>query len=95
MADVVMQKGKKYRVNARIAYRYPEMVTLVPSDLSQKMGPNTPTISVALGTKEVRRVLPATASRPEQEMVSKPATQDQLKYLYEVEKHPHIEQYEE
>ena len=91
-------KKKMYRVMPRIAYRYPQMVTIVPLDLSQRVGvggQEIPVVSIALGTKEVKRVLPATLERPETEIISKPATQEQLKYLYEVEKHPHIEEYEE
>lgn len=96
MADTTTTgKKKMYRVNVRIAYKHPNMVTLVPKDLSRMIGPGNEGISVALGSKEVRRLLPAKADRPEMEMVSKPATQEQLKYLYEVERHPHIEQYEE
>ncbi len=89
-------KVTKYRVKARIAYKYPEMVTLVPVDLTQPMGlPNQLVVSVSLGAKEVRRMLPATADRPATEMVSAVATQEQLRYLYEIEKHPHIEAYQE
>ena len=96
MADVVATtKGKKYRVNVRIAYKWPNMVTLVPFDLSKPIGQGNDAVSVALGDKEVRRTLPGTKDRPEMEMVSKPASQTQLKYLYEVERHPLIEQYEE
>jgi len=83
-----------YRYNQRQKYKYPDAVTLVPAfDLTKLPGPNDEVVSVALGDKEIRRTLPATAERPATEMVSKVATQEQLKYLYEVEKHPHIERY--
>jgi len=83
-----------YRYNLRQKYKYPDAVTLVPAlDLSKKPGPNDEVVSVALGDKEIRRTLPATAERPELEMVSKVATQAQLKYLFEIEGHPHIERY--
>lgn len=89
-------KVTKYRVKARIAYKYPEMVTLVPVDLTQKVGVANPAVvSISLGTKEVRRTLPATADRPAMEMVSAVATQEQLAYLYNIEQHPHIEAYQE
>lgn len=89
-------KGKKYRVNVRAAYKNPNMVTLVPTDLTQKLiGPTTPVVSVALGTKDIKRILPATTERPEMEMISTVATQDQLRWLYEVERNPLIEEFEE
>lgn len=87
-------KTYQYRYNLRQKYKYPDAVTLVPAlDLSKKPGPNDEVVSVALGDKEIRRTLPATAERPELEMVSKVATQAQLKYLFEIEGHPHIERY--
>lgn len=100
MADEIVKaasggKTKKYRVSPRQAYKYPNQVTLVPTDLTKRVGGDTPVVSVSLGAKEVRRTLPATKERPETELVSLPASQEQLKYLYEVEKHPHIEEYEE
>jgi len=89
-------KATKYRVRARIAHKHPEMVTLVPVDLSQKVGiANPAVVSVSLGAKEVRRTLAATSERPAVEMVSTVATQEQLRYLYEVENHPHIEAYQD
>lgn len=91
MAD----KVKKYRVSPRMSYKHPQMVTLVPVDLTKRIGPDVPVVSVSLGTEEVRRTLPATRERPATELVSKVATQAQLKYLFEVEKHPFIEEYEE
>lgn len=99
MADestkAVSGKAKKYRVSPRTAYKFPNMVTLVPLNLDEQVGGKIQVVSVSLGAKEVRRTLPATTERPEVEMISKPASQAQLKYLYEVEKHPLIEEYEE
>lgn len=84
----------QYRYNPRQKYKYPDAVTLVPVfDLTKKPGPNDEVVSVALGDKEIRRTLAATKDRPELEMVSKVATQAQLKYLFEVEQHPHIERF--
>lgn len=91
MAD----KKKIYRAHPRSLDRWPDMVTLVPLDLTQKIGPNSAVVSVALGSKEVRSTLPARANRPPVEVVTKPATQEQLKYLYEVEKNPHVQEIEE
>lgn len=88
-------KVKKYRMNARAAYQYPDAVTLVPSDLTQRVGGNTQSVSVAMGTKALTRELPATKERPKTTITVQPATQEQLKYLYEIEQHPFIEMYEE
>jgi len=87
-------KAKKYRVNARKIYQYPDMVTVVPQNLTEKMGPLTAVVSVALGDKAVKRTLPAKKDRPAVEVVVEPATQEQLKYLYEVEKNPLVEAYD-
>lgn len=96
MADIQAPKKKMYRVSPRILWKYPNLVTLVPVDLAEKViGPNTPVVSVSLGTEPVKGKLPARNGRPEVELISNPATQAQLKYLFEVEHHPHIEEYEE
>ena len=64
------------------AGKYPDAVTTVKGE------------SVALGGKEVVRVLPGNAARPETTRRARAATQEELKYLYEIEKHPFIEEVE-
>lgn len=78
----------KYRINPRWANNYPTAVTLVPLDLQSRTGQ---TVSVALGSSPVRYTKPGSAKNAPLEMESKPATQEQLAYLYEVEKHPAVE----
>lgn len=85
---------KKYRGNQRKLYSFPDMVTLVPTDLNKPISDANPGISVALGEKDVTRKLPATGSRPETTLVSKAATQAQLEYLFKVEKNPLVEEYD-
>jgi hypothetical protein len=78
----------KYRINPRWAAQHTTAVTLVPIDLSN---PNGQRVSVAIGSADVVYNKPGNAKSQPLTMVSKPATQQQLAYLYEVEKHPAIE----
>ena len=78
----------KYRVNENFAWKYPTAVTLVPVDIAN---PNGQKVSVALGDKTVINERAGNTNRPALKMIAEPATQAQLKYLYEVDKHPAIE----
>ena len=79
---------EKYRINENFAWKNPTAVTLVPVDLAN---PNGQKVSVALGDKAVINERAGNANRPALKMIAEPATQAQLKYLYEVDKHPAIE----
>lgn len=75
--------AKKYQMRAQMLAKYPNAVTLVNG------------VSVALGGKEVVNIKPANASGPAVERKVRPATQAELQYLFETEKHPFIEEIED
>jgi hypothetical protein len=68
-----------YKVNDKFAAKYPNAVTLVDG------------VGVAICGKDLEIETPGTAQRPPSKRVIKAATQAQLKYLYDTEKHPAIE----
>ena len=68
-----------YKVNDKFAAKYPNAVTLVDG------------VGVAICGKDIEIETPGTAQRPPSKRVIKAATQAQLKYLYDAEKHPAIE----
>lgn len=84
--------GKRYRVKPQIAAKHPGMTSLVPVDLSKRVGdPNVEVIAVALSGENLTVDVPATATRPAYKRQIKGASQEQLRYLYEIEKNPQIE----
>lgn len=86
---------KKYRFNQRQALKYPQAVTLVPFDLSEKMGlPNQAVQAVALSGVPYEKKLPDRPGQPGGTVTVPGATQEQLAYLYKAGT-PHIEEYEE
>lgn len=89
------EKILKYRYSARAKYQWPNAVTIVPIDLTKLRGPSEPFVTVALGDKEVRRDIPGTADKPPETLIAQPASQEQLKYLFEFEHNPYVELYEE
>ena len=83
---------KKYRASARFIYLHPGAVTSVPVKITDKVDLNAPRVTVALGETPIKVEQPGTATTPPREMTIQPATQEQLAYLYNVEKNPHIEE---
>jgi hypothetical protein len=86
------QDKKKYQVSPRYAHLYPNSVTLVPVTLTDKIDTSAPTITVALGDKDVLHTIPGTAGNPPVTVNIPAATQAQLAYLYKVERNPHIQE---
>lgn len=82
--------AKKYQVSEVSAFQYPEMVTLVPTDLTKPISPSNPGVPVSLNGKPIERTVAATKESPERKLTIRGATQDELKYLKEVEGNPHI-----
>ena len=94
-AERAAARPKKYQVNAIHAWRFPNATTVVPADLTKRVDqPNIALVSVALGEKELTHKIEGTEERPPSTLIVKPATQAQLKYLFEVEKVPYIEESE-
>lgn len=85
---------KKYRVKPAHAAKWPEMTSLVPKNLSEKVGGNVEVVSVALCGKDITVKKPGTATTLPYEVTVKAATQDQLKYLFN-EGNPHVEEVDE
>ncbi len=86
---------KKYRVRDWALTRFPDMVCLVPLDLSRSLAYNNDIVCVAIGPDNVEKEMPGNGQAPPTKRIIKAATQAQLKYLYEVEKNPFIELYED
>lgn len=74
---------QKFRVNQIFAGKYPNAITQVNG------------VRVALCGNDIQVEKPGTDAKAPEKFTVKAATQAQLKYLYEVEKHPAIEAYEE
>lgn len=68
----------KYAVDPAFAISYPNAVTLVDG------------VSVALSGKDTTITKPGTATHPPSTRTVKGASQAQLKYLFEVERHPNV-----
>lgn len=85
----------KYRLKPLLAAQYPQMTSLVPVNLNEKVGGKTDVVSVALSGQDYTVTIPATQTRPEYKKTIKGATQEQLKYLKEVEGNVNIEKFEE
>lgn len=73
---------KKYQMRPADLAKYPDAVTLVNG------------VAVALGGKEIVLNKPGTKEHPPRIRKVRPATQEELKYLLEEEKHPFIEEIE-
>jgi hypothetical protein len=78
--------AKRYRVKATFAAKKPDAVTLVTRGNDK--------IAVALIGKDITVELKGTKSGPPITRTVPGATQEDLKYLFEIEKHPFIEEYE-
>lgn len=85
----------KYRLKPLLAAQYPQMTSLVPVNLNEKVGGKTEVIAVALSGIDFTKDIAATATRPAYKKTIKGATQDQLRYLKEVEGNVNIEKFEE
>lgn len=68
----------KYAVDPVFGNAYPNAVTLIDG------------VPVALSGKDVTKTKPGTLTHPPSTRVVKGATAEQLEYLFEVEKNPHI-----
>lgn len=74
---------KKYRLTQYAQNNFETLVTLVNG------------APVSLTGKEVVSERPGKKDKPPVKVTARPATQAELKYLFEVEKHPFIEEYED
>lgn len=79
--------AKKYQVKPGFLYKNPEAVTLVKRPGGK--------IAVALSGKEITLQIGGDKSLPPMTKRIPGATQDDLKYLFEIEKHPFIEEVED
>lgn len=76
--------AKKYQVKAAILEKNPDAVTLVKRESGR--------VAVALGGKDITVQVGASKSGPAITRTVKGATQIDLKYLFEIEKHPFVEE---
>lgn len=79
--------AKRYQAKAAFLQKTPDAVTLV------KRGNDR--VSVALSGKDVTVERAGTKSGPPISRTVKGATQEDLKYLFEIEKHPFVEEVED
>lgn len=74
---------KKYQMRPADRAKFPDAVTLVNG------------VAVALGGKEIVLNKPGTKLSPPSVRKVRPATQAEMKFLFEEEKHPFIEEIED
>lgn len=76
--------AKKYQVKTSFLDKKPDAVTLVKRESGF--------VAVALGGKDITVQVGASKSGPPVTRTVKGATQSDLKYLFEIEKHPFVEE---
>jgi hypothetical protein len=79
--------AKKYQVKPGFLFKNPDAVTLVKRPGGK--------VSVALSGKEITVQIDGDKTSPPMTKRIPGATQDDLKYLFEIEKHPFIEEVED